>query len=127
MIVVIWRNLRLFFDDFLKNPLGVKFSRRFLADHREREKDKKTTTDVVVLLSGRMDLNHRPQRPERCALPTALRPDCVAHYTPKRRFCKWIMHAFVSPIGWVETLNATSLPNLNSRAFQRQSASFDFT
>ncbi len=29
---------------------------------------------TASLWSGRMDLNHRPQRPERCALPPALRP-----------------------------------------------------
>ncbi len=35
-----------------------------------------------------MDLNHRPQRPERCALPTALRPVNDAHYTAFSSFCK---------------------------------------
>ena len=43
---------------------------------------------TALLWSGRMDLNHRPQRPERCALPTALRPVSEKHYTPIHRFCK---------------------------------------
>jgi hypothetical protein len=37
---------------------------------------------LLKIWSGRVDLNHRPQRPERCALnQTALRPAAIYYKT----------------------------------------------